>query len=82
MFFVYYGYVGPDNYDASEGPIYKLTKCDTKEEVIDLRKGFDSMVDREDVSNPIFRVFEGEELELIPKKVVVDYTIKSGDYYD
>lgn len=81
MFFVYYGYVGPDNYDASEGPIYKLAKCETEEEVIDLKKGFDSIVNEGNVSNPIFRVFEGEELELVPKKVVVDYTIKSGDHY-
>ena len=30
MFFVYFGYVSPDNYDSSESPTYKLIASDSE----------------------------------------------------
>lgn len=75
MFFVYYGYVGPDNYDASEGPIYKLTACATEQEVIELKKELDAEFDPSTDSNVIFKVIEGEERTLKPEQVIVDYKL-------
>jgi len=69
MYYVYYGYVGPDNYDASNDPIYRLRICHTQKEVLDLKEEFEKELPKES-SNPIFRVIEGIELELTPEETV------------
>jgi len=84
MFIVYHGYVTPDNCDASEGRgPYRLDVCKTEAEVLELRKehedgvyGEDRDHDGSDVSNPIFRVFEGVELKVEPVQSVTTWTLK------
>ena len=76
MFFIYYGYVSPDNYDASEGPTYVIKECATSEEVAEFRKEFDEEYFPDECSNVIFRVFEGSERFLEPKKVVETYELR------
>jgi len=78
MFFIYYGYVSADNYDASEGPIYSIKECCTAEEVAEFRKEFDEDYLHDGCSNIIFRVFEGKERFLQPKKVIEIYELKDG----
>ncbi len=75
MFYVYWGYCSPDNYDASEGPTYKIKECETAEEVVAFRKEFEEDYLHDECSNVIFRVFEGEERSLKPKKVVETYEL-------
>ena len=74
-YYVYSGYASPDNYDASEGPIYTMTVCETVQEVLDLKKYFDRDVKLSESSNSYFRVFHGEEKFLRPKEKVVEYEI-------
>ena len=38
VYFVYSGYVTPDDYDASEGPIYTLNKFFTEEQKKESKK--------------------------------------------
>lgn len=75
MFFIYYGYVSPDNYDASEDPIYLIKECSSAEEVLAFRKEFDEDYLHDECSNIIFRVFEGKERFLQPKKVIETYEL-------
>jgi hypothetical protein len=75
MFFIYYGYVSPDHYDASECPTYQIKECSTTEEVVDFRKEFDEDYLHDECKNIIFRVFEGKERFLQPKKVVETYEL-------
>ena len=56
-YYVYHGYVGPDHYDASDGPLYKLEAVDTAEEVEQIRK--QHLIDSADGDNPIFAVIGG-----------------------
>lgn len=84
MFIVYHGYVTPDNCDASEGRgPYRLDVCETEEEVLKLREEHESEISSEDdrdgygdVSNPVFRVFEGVELKVESKKKVTTWALK------
>lgn len=84
MFIVYHGYITPDNCDASEGRgPYKFDVCETEAQVLKLREehedgvnGEDRDGDGSDVSNPVFRVFEGEELEVEPVKKVTSWVIR------
>lgn len=75
MFFIYYGYVSPDNYDASEGPTYLIKECQTETEVTDFKKEFEEDYLNDDCGNVIFRVFEGKERTISPKEVVTEYII-------
>lgn len=75
MFFIYYGYVSPDHYNSSGGPLYKIKEVRTAEEVAAFRKEFDEDYLHDECSNIIFRVFEGEERFLRPKKVVESYEL-------
>lgn len=64
-FFVYHGYVTPDNCDASEGSgPYALTICKTVDALMRLR------------SEPIFRIIEGREMDLSSSDKVVTWTLK------
>ena len=74
MYFVYYGYVDPDNYDASNGPVYKLVMCVTTKEVLELKERHEQGLDSES-SNPIFRVIEGVERNVVKKETVVSWKI-------
>ena len=56
-YYVYHGYVGPDHYDASDGPLYKLEAVDTAKEVDEIRK--QHLIDSADGDNPIFAVIGG-----------------------
>ena len=72
MFYVYSGYVSPDNDDSSEGPTYSMKEFISKEEVVAARKEFQESI-CDDCSYVIFRVFEGIERRLVPKNVVETY---------
>jgi len=74
-YFVYHGGVTPDNYDASEGRgPYRLDVCETENEVLDLRKEHEDSLDRE-TSHPIFRVFLGDELTMLPEQKVTTWKL-------
>ena len=73
MFYVYYGYVSPDNYDASEGPTYKIEEFKTAEAVEHFKREFEEDYLNDDCDNVIFRVFDGVERELKPKVIVDSY---------
>jgi len=75
MYYVYHGFVNSDNYDASEGPIFKLSRFVTEKQVIEFRKEFNERVNCE-CAHVVFRVFEGKERELIPKETVMEWRLK------
>lgn len=75
MYFVYYGYVSPDNYDASNGPTYKIKECQSVHEVVLFKKEFEESL-HDECANIIFRVFEGSERFLAPKEVIISYELK------
>lgn len=75
MYFVYSGYVSPDNCDASYGPTYTLTEYKTAAEVIEAKKAFHDSLNNE-CEYAIFRVIEGVEKTLLKnKKVVFDWEL-------
>ena len=76
VYFVYSGYVTPDDYDASEGPIYTLNKFFTEEQVLAFRKEFEEETcDPEYAGNVIFTVIEGVERTIKPKEKVVSFEL-------
>jgi len=75
MYYVYYGYVSADNYDASEGPTYKIKECRSADEVAAFKKEFDEDYLHDECGNIIFRVFEGKERTLKPKEVIQSYEL-------
>jgi hypothetical protein len=72
MFYIYHGYCSPDNYDASDGPTYKLKEVQSPEEVVAFRLEFQEDL-HDECNNIFFRVFEGKERFLQPKQVVQSY---------
>ena len=75
QYYVYSGYVGPDNYDCSEGPVYTVNEFSSKEAVLAFRKEFEEGSDYDERSNVIFRVFEGIERKLKPLERVIEYDL-------
>ena len=76
MFFVYSGYVSPNNCDLSnDGPCYTLSQFKTSKGVIQFKKEFEEGVDG-DCCNVIFRIFKGLEMDLKPIKHEVDWELK------
>ena len=76
MYYVYYGYASPDNYDASEEPVYRLKVLETKEQVLKLYKEQKEETENNmETSNEIFRVIEGEEKQIIPIEKVTEYKL-------
>lgn len=75
MYYIYYGYVDSDTHDASEEPVYKIKECDSEEEVLSFRSEFDKEL-HDECDNIIFRVFEGKERTLVPKKIVESYELE------
>lgn len=74
MFFVYHGYVGPDNYDARNGPFFKLTKCNNEAEVLALLKKHDEELGS-GPSHQRFRVIEGVAREIKAVSTVTKYKL-------
>lgn len=75
MFYIYHGYVSPDNYDSSESPVYELTEKNTEQEVIEHYKEFLSEI-YDECSNVIYRVIKGTELQLRPVEKITDYKME------
>lgn len=74
MFYVYSGYVSPDNYDSSEGPTYKIDSFNTEEELIKFKIEFEEELNN-DCSNVIFRIIDGKEISLTPVEKVTNWKI-------
>ena len=74
MYYIYSGYVSPDNYDNSEGPSYTIEECHTQEAVIEAKKAFEEDI-HDECSYVIFRVFEGDEKKLKPKEIITEWEI-------
>ena len=75
MIYVYHGYVGPDHYDCSYGPIYKLTECKSSEEVCKLREEHKDCLG-DDTSNEIFIIIQGTRKKLVPVESVTRWEIE------
>jgi hypothetical protein len=75
MYYVYSGYVSPDNCDSSERPTYTLREFRTADEVAAAKAEFEAEAQGDDNSNAIFRVIEGVERELKPVEVVQRWSI-------
>lgn len=75
MFYVYSGYVSPDNWDSSNGPTHKLTSFDTADEVAEAKADFEASLNSE-CAHAIFRVIEGVERQLKPVEVVRSWSLK------
>ena len=73
-YFVYSGYVSPDNYDCSEYPTYTITEFDTPDQVALFKKEFDENI-YDECSNVIFRVFDGVERKLEAVERVTEYEL-------
>lgn len=74
MFYVYSGYVSPDNYDSSEGPTYQLNSFKTEEELINFKMEFEENLNN-DCYNVEFRIIEGKELSLTPVEKVTSWKL-------
>jgi hypothetical protein len=74
MFYVYYGYVSPDNCDTSDGPTYLLEEFNTEEEVIAFKEEFEENLNDE-TSHVIFRVIKGKELSVEPVEKVTTWKL-------
>ena len=68
MFYVYSGYIGVDNCELEDGPIYKVNEFDSEQEVVEYYEEFMECV-YDECAYVIFRVFEGTERLIKPKKV-------------
>lgn len=74
MFFVYHGYVSPDNYDSTERPTYQLISFNTEQEVVEFKEEFEAEL-HDECSNVIFRVISGSELSLRPVEKVTTWKL-------
>lgn len=73
-YFVYSGFASPDNCADDGGPVCIITECQSESQVLQLKKSFDAAI-HDECSCIIFRVFHGEEKQLIPKTKVVEYEL-------
>lgn len=60
MFFVYKGYVSPDNSNPSHDPAYTLAEYETTEEVLKAKQDFEASLN-EECQHVLFRVIDGVE---------------------
>jgi hypothetical protein len=74
MFYVYHGYVSPDNYDSSERPTYQLSSFHTEDEVIAFKEEFEAEL-HDECMKPIFRVITGREMSLKPVETVTTWKL-------
>lgn len=80
-YFVFSGYVSPDSYDCCEGNMpYNITEYNSKEEVLNFKKFFDEEISGE-CNNIIFRIFKGEELNIVEEEIIIKkiYTLKKKE---
>lgn len=78
-FYVYSGFVTPDNYDCSEGGgAYRMSTCLSVDEVNAMRLVFEQLLLEHgaEASHPVFRVFEGQELDMEPHTMVAQWRVK------
>jgi|GEM_PF-3907457 len=73
-YYVYHGYVSPDNYDCSEGPTYRMSDFNSSQDVVEFKKEFDECI-CDECSNVIFRVIRGSEMWTKPIQVVTEYEL-------
>lgn len=74
MFYVYHGYVSPDNYDSTERPTYQLSSFNTEQEVVEFKEEFEAEL-HDECMNPIFRVISGREMSLKPVETVTSWKL-------
>lgn len=74
MFYVYHGYVSPDNYDSSNSPTYELSSFKSEQEVLEFKEEFDAEINDE-CSNIIFRIISGKELSIEPVEKVTTWKL-------
>lgn len=74
MFYVYHGYVSPDNYDSTDYPTYKLSSFSSEEEVIEFKEQFEAEL-HDECTNPIFRIISGKELSMEPVEKVTTWKL-------
>lgn len=74
MYYVYHGYVSPDNYDSTNTPTYQLSEFQTEQEVIEFKEEFEADL-HDECMNPIFRVISGKELSLEPVEKVTSWKL-------
>ena len=74
MFFVYSGYINPDNADSSNGPTHTLKMFNTEKEVIADREEFEEALGRE-CSDVYYVVIDGKERPLVESKKVVTWSL-------
>lgn len=76
-FFVYHGYVTPDNCDASEGwGPYVLDVFTTAAQVEKCRAAHEESC-RGGAQRPVFRVFQGEELVMQAEATVTQWKLRT-----
>lgn len=74
MFYVYHGFVSPDNYDSTNSPTYELSEFQTEQEVIQFKEEFEAQL-HDECMNPIFRIFSGKELSLEPVEKITTWKL-------
>lgn len=74
MFYVYSGYVSPDNCDSSEEPTHKFNYFRTEEELIKFKMEFEKSLN-DDCIHVVFRIIEGKELTLTPVEKVTTWKL-------
>lgn len=75
MFYVVYGYIGPDNYTSCQGPILRVKELAT---ALDVTKFYEKFVRESagpDNSSHEFRVIEGRERKLSAVKTVTEWKL-------
>ena len=72
MFYVYYGHVNADNHDIY--PTHKLRECKTNQDVFKIKKEFDEC-SHEDCSDVVFKIVDGDECKLTPRKEVTHWDL-------
>lgn len=74
MFYVYHGYVSPDNYDSSERPTYQLSAFHTEDDLISFKEEFEANL-HDECMKPIFRIISGKEVSLEPVEKVTTWKL-------
>ena len=75
MFYVYSGYLSPDNCDQSSGPTYTLREFNTPEQVTEFKRKFEEETRGDYYGQRIFRVIEGKERKVQAIEVVKDWRL-------
>ena len=76
MFYVYSGYLSPDNYDqSSRGPTYSLREFNTPEQVTEFKRKFEEETRGDYCGQRIFRVIEGKERKIQAVEVDKDWRL-------